>query len=267
MKAKMVVAAVVAVCLTGCADANAHVTDKDTVVFKIGDNMVTKDDVYRALVSDASDTIINETVNGIVREEVEVTDEIRAKAEETMQGYKEYSEEQLASFLDSMGLTEDEYMEEYLISNELAEVLERKYVTEHIDELTADKDPKLVTVFSYSSSETADENLKTMSETTESDENIMVITSDSDLYDEEAVKQIRETPAGEWSHYYNDDSSTYIVYRVEDKEMPDKVIDYVVEKGGYDQEMIKFYLKKHHLKVYDKTVHDLLDTSLPGLFD
>ena len=77
--------------LVGCSlNSSTQISDKDDVLFKIEDTSVTKGEVYNMLrYQQVGQIIINDAQNMLVESKVELTDEIRAEAQEMLEESKE----------------------------------------------------------------------------------------------------------------------------------------------------------------------------------
>ena len=160
-KINLVLAAMLAIApLAGCTDAEAKLKDSSNVVMKVGSKTITKGDMYALMKSSAgAPTAINEATRIISAQEIEVTDDMKNTAQSTLDSYKALYGDSFASYLETSGMTEDEYVNDYLLPSLQAEQLVDKYITEDMEALVAKYSPVKATVIKFSTKEDAEKAL------------------------------------------------------------------------------------------------------------
>ena len=141
--------------LVGCSsNSSTQITDKDDVLFKIEDTSVTKGEVYNMLrYQQVGQIIINDAQNMLVESKVELTDEIRAEAQEML----EESKEQFGDYFEAYyGRGDDEELLETVF---IPAVRQRKllenYFEDNKDTIISEADPVKLNILYYDSQETA----------------------------------------------------------------------------------------------------------------
>lgn len=141
--------------LVGCSsNSSTQITDKDDVLFKIEDTSVTKGEVYNMLrYQQVGQIIINDAQNMLVESKVELTDEIRAEAQEML----EESKEQFGDYFEAYYGSGDD--EELLETVFIPAVRQRKllenYFEDNKDTIISEADPVKLNILYYDSQETA----------------------------------------------------------------------------------------------------------------
>ena len=86
---KILSVAAVSGMLVGCSDASAKLSDSSTAIFSVGNKTITKGDMFTTMETmSGADTAINDATSTISSLEVEVTDDIKSQAEDTLSTYK-----------------------------------------------------------------------------------------------------------------------------------------------------------------------------------
>ena len=141
--------------LVGCSsNSSTQISDKDDVLFKIEDTSVTKGEVYNMLrYQQVGQIIINDAQNMLVESKVELTDEIRAEAQEML----EESKEQFGDYFEAYyGRGDDEELLETVF---IPAVRQRKllenYFEDNKDTIISEADPVKLNILYYDSQETA----------------------------------------------------------------------------------------------------------------
>lgn len=141
--------------LVGCSlNSSTQISDKDDVLFKIEDTSVTKGEVYNMLrYQQVGQIIINDAQNMLVESKVELTDEIRAEAQEML----EESKEQFGDYFEAYYGSGDD--EELLETVFIPAVRQRKllenYFEDNKDTIISEADPVKLNILYYDSQETA----------------------------------------------------------------------------------------------------------------
>ena len=94
-----------AMMLTGCSGATATIKDKDETIMTIGDTKYTKGDEYELLkVSTGTDLTMELVKQAIYKQEVKVTKEMKEKAQEQVNNYKENMEKMFKTHINQVKL-------------------------------------------------------------------------------------------------------------------------------------------------------------------
>jgi foldase protein PrsA len=268
------------VTLTGCTDASAKISDSKTVLFTIGDTDVTKGDAYSVMMTmSGTTTCINDATNTIAKAEVEVTDEITEQAQSTLDTYKSMYGDSFTSYLDQAGMSEDDYLNDYLIPSLLASELTNKYIEENFDNLCAMYKPFKATILAFSSEDdlnaakseiesgtdpaTAASNHNSSSSGTST-----LYTNEStdlDSYVRTAISAL--SPDDGWVEVKSSDGSTFNLVKVDSndpEEFKDEAIDALAEITDVSDAATSYYFKKHEFHVYDITLYNGINAYDPN---
>ena len=124
---KILSVAAVSGMLVGCSDASAKLSDSSTAIFSVGNKTITKGDMFTTMETmSGADTAINDATSTISSLEVEVTDDIKSQAEDTLSTYKSMYGDTFSNNLESQGITEEDYVNDYIIPSLLAEQRKQK---------------------------------------------------------------------------------------------------------------------------------------------
>ena len=153
----LIVSAFAALLLAGCSDASAKLKSANDVVMTVGSATITKGEIYNAMaVSSGGSQIASDAKNAIAKAEIEVTDEIKESAQSTLDLYSSLYGDSFATMLETSGMTQEEYLNDYLIPSLQGEKLVDKYIDEHFDEIAAAYDPVQTTILTFTAKEDAE---------------------------------------------------------------------------------------------------------------
>lgn len=141
--------------LVGCSsNSSTQITDKDDVLFKIEDTSVTKGEVYNMLrYQQVGQIIINDAQNMLVESKVELTDEIRAEAQEMLEESKEQFGDYFEAYYGSGD--DEELLETVFIPAVRQKKLLENYFEDNKDTIISEADPVKLNILYYDSQETA----------------------------------------------------------------------------------------------------------------
>ena len=250
--------------LTGCTDAVAKLKDSNTVLFSVGSTNVTKGELYSFMASSGGSAAISDVSTKIAKKEIEVTDEMRKSAEETLEAYKSYYGDTFTKHL--------EYVEENLIASQLAAQLSNKYVELSFDSYANAYSPIKAIVINFPSKEDAD---AALSELKSDDSDVKAIieahnstssadptvyTIDSTVLDSVARTVLNSSSAEDgWVQVENSDGSTYTVLKVIDNvpaNFKEEAIDAIANISTIQEQSTQYWFSKYNFHIYDKNVYD-----------
>lgn len=265
--------------ITGCSDAYAKLNDGKTVLLTVGDQDITKNEVYDTMFESGSGYVaISMSTKIILDKEIPLTDEITASANESLETYKSIYGDSLEAALQSYGYkSTDDFYENSLVMSARRSKLNEKYVDENFDTLTNQYKPKQAIILTFATEEDA-KNAKTDLEagadplTVSSDYNSSsigsprIITSETDL-DSAAKNYIQNSTAIGISDVIIGSSvdNFYIIQITETdtKNIREDVITTFLGLENISTECELYYFKKYDFKVYDRALHDNLETNYP----
>ncbi len=273
-------AAAMGAALVGCSDATAKLSDSDTVIMTVGDTTVTKGDIYSTMFnSSAASAAYSDALTKICAVEIEVTDEMRESAETTLSYYELYYGSTFTSYLESVGMTEEDYMERYLIPAQQSVALVEKYITENYETLCEEYEPVMATILTFSSEEDANAALSSLTDgsataaeaaennnSTSSGESEL-ITINTTSYNSAALSIVRSNTADDgWTMVESTNEGTYYVLRVDDNDpanYQDEVIDALSDIDTIGDNCTYYYFDKYGFTVYDIDLYNALEEEYP----
>ncbi|MBQ7992130.1 MAG: hypothetical protein IJM63_07195 [Solobacterium sp.] len=279
-KVKVFASALALTVLAGCTDATAKLPDSSTALFSVGNKTITKGDVYSLMNSTSgASTAINEANKVIARAEIEVTDEMKESAESTLESYKTYYGDTFTTYLEQMGLTDEEYLNDYLIPSLQAEKLSSKYVDENFAQVISTYMPIKATLLTFTTEDDANKALSELKDgskdaATAAKDNNSTSTGTSTIYTIEStdidstVRTVLNSakPEDGWTMVPASDSSSYVVLKVDDHN-PDNFRDEAAETLGsltnVQNDSTTYWFKKYGFHIYDKTIYDAVAADYP----
>lgn len=277
---KVLTAVCAVAALTGCSDASAKLKDKNTALIKIGNKTITKGDVFSSMEAmTGADTAINDAMNTISSKEVEVTEDIKKQAKDTLKTYKSMYGDTFSTYLESTGMSEEDYMNEYLIPSLLAEQLNYKYVDEKWDDLVKMYKPVKATVLQFGSADDANAALselkggtadtakiaKAHNSTTEPKSKIYTNQStDLDSMVRAALTSL--TPDDGWTFATGSDGASFYALHVDDTDAENfrkDLTETFVNTKNVQNDAKTFYFKKYGFHIYDITIYNGVSEKYP----
>lgn len=259
--------------MAGCSDASAKLTDGKEALVTIGKTTISKQEVYNMLnASNGAQTALEGATKTICAKEIEVTDEMRKKAEESLANYKTIYAEQFKQFLKENNLTEEQYMNQYVIPGLQASKLASNYIEENFDELVKRYNPIKATVLTFEKEEdatkalaelkdgklTAAEAAKEFNSTTNAAPQI--VTMEEKNMDSAALGVIRSIKKDDgWQKIMAANGSAFYVLKVDESDanaMKDEVVTNFTTIPTISNEATVYYFEKYNFHVYDITLYD-----------
>lgn len=270
---KVFTSALAVLMLAGCTDAVAKLPDSSTELFKVGKKTVTKGDIYSMMNSSVgATTVITNAKKVIAQAEIEITDEMKETAQNSLDSYKTYYGDTFTTYLEQMGMTDQEYLEEYLIPSLQAEQLTSKYIEENYDDIAAKYSPVMATVLSFTENTQADKALSALKDGSKTAEEAakefeasgngksQIYTIESTDIDSTVRTVLNSsTPDDGWTLVPSSDGSAFVVLRVDDNDpqnFRDKAIETLKEVTSIANDGITYWFKKYGFVIYDKTIYD-----------
>ncbi len=273
---------------TGCSDATADISDKNTTLFTIGNTKYTTGDLYDDMLDDDSgNAIVNMAMRLIAEAEIETTDEITEAAQELYDSYVETMEESFDSFLEGIqyyGYEDEEEFMEYCVSVSKAEALLDLYVDENWDDLMEEYQPIMARIMFFDASSlgtdaarenaqaaldavAAGESFATVAEEYSDDtdlaEETLYFRSSADLDDNVLEYLLTCTTTGLSDIITNEDSDGYYIVQVTNinySQMKDDIVAELEDDDDFSDSVYRYYFQKHEFTIYDIDVYnDIVD--------
>lgn len=286
-KTKFVCLLGAALTLSGCGNAYADISHGNDAVVTIGDVTITDGDLYPQMkTSSGTEYTLTMIRSMIYDKEVEVTDEMREKAQDDYDSNakqaEEYYEMTMEEYVQRLGYTDkEEYIEKVLLPAYQQIELNKKYFDEDNEAFLEAYAPVKARIFATSDQDKASQALDALNDG-EDFEDVTKEYGDTDTY--KGSEALYYTDSGlatvvlnklssqkEENKLINEvivDSTTgtyYIAYFVSNdyETIKDDIIETLSENESVTTDAMVYYLKKYNFTVYDTDVFNSLKTSYP----
>lgn len=266
--------------LAGCSDASAKLKDGSTVLFKIGSTKVTKQDLFGLMNSTAgASTVISNATKIICENEIEVTDDMKADAQTTLDSYKSMYGDTFNSYLQQYSMSEEDYLNENLIPSLQAEKLTEAYIEAEWQKVTELYEPVMATVLDFTDQDLAQAALSALKDGSKSAEEVsnengcskdgkssLYTLNDTDL-DSTVMSVITNgTPDDGWSLIPTTSGDKVYLVHVDDNN-PDNYRDTVISTlssaSNVSSDATTYFFKKYNFCIYDITVYNAIKSDYP----
>lgn len=274
-----------AMMLTGCSVATATIKDKDETIMTIGDTKYTKGDEYELLkISTGSDLTMELVKQAIYKQEVKVTKEMKEKAQEQVNNYKE-NMENFDKQIHSLGYKNSkQYMNKVLIPSLQASELTEKYFTDAKKDIQKKYKPSKARIIQCENKATAKKALKALKSGTDPEEvaqqymidsakysgkETLITTKTTDLSTRLINTLSKTKKAGVIDEVFTNESSgttyAYVAVLVSNtyKDIKDDVYTTLSSDDDVTKACLVYYLKKYNFEVHDQDVFNNLKTNNP----
>lgn len=266
--------------LAGCSDAQANLKDGSTVLVKVGKEKITKEKLFQLMNSTSgAATVIADATKTISSAEVEVSDEMKENAENTLTSYKSMYGDTFNSYLEQNNMSEDDYLNKNLIPALQAEKLPELYIEQNWKKVIKLYEPVKATVLEFTSSDDANNALSALKDgsktpaeaasennSSSSGESKIYTLDDTDL-DSTAHSVITNgSPDDGWSMVPTTSGDTVYVIRVDDND-PDNFKDEAITKltsiNNISSDANTYFFKKYKFHIYDITIYNAISSDYP----
>lgn len=274
-----------AMMLTGCSEATATIKDKDETIMTIGDTKYTKGDEYELLkISTGSDLTMELVKQAIYKQEVKVTKEMKEKAQEQVNNYKE-NMENFDKQIHSLGYKNSkQYMNKVLIPSLQASELTEKYFTDAKKDIQKKYKPSKARIIQCENKATAKKALKALKSGTDPEEvaqqymidsakysgkETLITTKTTDLSTRLINTLSKTKKAGVIDEVFTNESSgttyAYVAVLVSNtyKDIKDDVYTTLSSDDDVTKACLVYYLKKYNFEVHDQDVFNNLKANNP----
>lgn len=274
-----------AMMLTGCSGATATIKDKDETIMTIGDTKYTKGDEYELLkISTGSDLTMELVKQAIYKQEVKVTKEMKEKAQEQVNNYKE-NMENFDKQIHSLGYKNSkQYMNKVLIPSLQASELTEKYFTDAKKDIQKKYKPSKARIIQCENKATAKKALKALKSGTDPEEvaqqymidsakysgkETLITTKTTDLSTRLINTLSKTKKAGVIDEVFTNESSgttyAYVAVLVSNtyKGIKDDVYTTLSSDDDVTKACLVYYLKKYNFEVHDQDVFNNLKANNP----
>ena len=274
-----------AMMLTGCSGDTATIKDKDETIMTIGDTKYTKGDEYELLkVSTGTNLTMELVKQAIYKQEVKVTKEMKEKAQEQVNNYKE-NMENFNEQIHSLGYKNStQYMNKVLIPSLQASELTEKYFTDAKKDVQKTYKPSKARIIQCENKATAKKALKALKSGTDPEEvaqqymvdsakysgkETLVTTKTTDLSTRLINTLSKTKKAGVIDEVFTNESSgttyAYVAVLVSNtyKDIKDDVYTTLSSDDDVTKACLVYYLKKYNFEVHDQDVFNNLKANNP----
>ena len=269
--------------LAGCQDATAKLPDSSTVLFSVGSKNVTKGDVYSVMaVTNGASQAVNDVNRIIAQNEIELTEEMKTQAQQSLESYKTYYGDTFTKHLEQIGMTEQEYLDNYLIPSLQAEQLTPKYITDNFDKVAAAYAPVKATLLEFTSQDDANAALSELKDgskdaATAAKDHNSASKGTSEIYTIESTdldSTVRTmlhsaVPDDGWFLVPETDGATFVVMRIDNNDpnaFKDEAISVLRNVTAINNDATTYWFRKYNFHIYDKTLYDSVASDYPNNF-
>ena len=285
MKKTPILLVCAAMMLTACSGATATIKDKDEAIMTIGNTTYTKGDEYDLLkISTGTDLTMELVKQAIYKQEVKVTKEMKDKAQEQVNNYKE-NMENFDEQIQSLGYKNSkQYMKKVLIPSLQASELTEKYFTDAKKDIQKTYKPSKARIIQCENKATAKKALKALKSGTNPEEvaqqymvdsakysgkETLVTTKTTDLSTRLINTLSKTKKSGVIDEVFTNESSgttyAYVAVLVTNtyKDIKDEVYTTLSSDDDITKACLVYYLKKYNFEVHDQDVFDNLKANNP----
>jgi hypothetical protein len=271
---KAIILLVCGLVLAGCS-SNKYVTqisDASTTIVSDDKLTITKQDFYEYLLeNNGADEVLNEALSAIADKEVTDEDEINDLLKEKADTYAQYAGGSLADYATSLGYdSEDDYKEQVLLPSVKQELLKKKYIEEHYEDLikefnvcsikkiVVEKESSALSIIKKATDEDAFDSL--MDTYDDKAEDCGIVTKNSTL-DDNLQEKLSDFVALEEDGIYSEaiklSDDTYaavFVYDTDLTENKDTYIDTLTSDSDVQTTVEGYYLKEYNFTVNESKI-------------
>ena len=285
MKKTPILLVCAAMMLSACSGATATIKDKDEAIMTIGDTKYTKGDEYELLkISTGSDLTMELVKQAIYKQEVKVTKEMKEKAQEQVNNYKE-NMENFDKQIHSLGYKNSkQYMNKVLIPSLQASELTEKYFTDAKKDIQKKYKPSKARIIQCENKATAKKALKALKSGTDPEEvaqqymidsakysgkETLITTKTTDLSTRLINTLSKTKKVGVIDEVFTNESSgttyAYVAVLVSNtyKDIKDDVYTTLSSDDDVTKACLVYYLKKYNFEVHDQDVFNNLKANNP----
>lgn len=286
-KTKMICMLGAALMLAGCGNAYANISHGNDVVVTVGDTKITDGDLYPQMkAGSGTDYTLSMIREKIYENEVEVTDDMKKKAQDDYDSYAEQAQSYygmtMEEYVQRLGYTDkEEYIKKVILPTYEQTELNKKYFEEDNEEFMEKYQPVKARIFATSEQDQASQALDALKDG-EDFQTVVDKYGDTSTY--KGNEQLYYTDSGlpsvvmnklkdakEENKVINEvivDSTTgtyYIAYFVSNDydTIKDDIISTLAEKDSVTSDCMVYFLKKYNFTVYDTDIFNSIKTSYP----
>ncbi len=268
--------------LTACSDAVTKVNKANDVLMKVGKNTITKGELYTSMKQAFGASTVNSmAIKQIAALEVPVNEEMKKAAKDTLNNYKKLYGDSFKSYLSNTKMTEEQYLNDYLIPSQQAQKLAEKYIQANYAEISKKYQPVQASVIIFKDEKKANEALTELKKANANIEEIAkkynstnkfikkIFTLDSKEVDS-LVRNAIQSQKKElgWTLVKSSDGVTFNLVLIDSKDvnkLQKEITEHLKKDSSITADANTFYFKKYNFHVYDKVVYDALKADFPNI--
>lgn len=281
MRRKYILSAGIAtiLCLAGCGGTISQLSDSSSPIVTVGNVSIKKGDAYNKLMGlTGAYTAISDAKSVISAAEIPDSDEITAAATTTLANYKKQMGDRFNAYLETIGMTEDEYLSDVLIPSVKNAKLAEKYVSDNFDDVVDKFKPVIASVITVSSEDLAKSAASELANDgsdpsavatnvggTASLDQVIVTANVSDndtTYDSAIRDYLADNPTNTWATVNGSDGNYYVVKKF-DTEVSTDNISTIAADSSVTNDAMSYYFKKYGFEVYDSTLYKQIQNDYP----
>ena len=262
---------------TDCEDAHAKLKSSNEALFTVGNTTFTKGQLYSILnASSGSAVALQESLKEICGMEVPADDAMKENASSMLDSYKQMYGDFFVENLNANGLTEEEYVENLIFSEQQSNLV-KKYIEENYQDVIDLYRPVQATIVYFQSEEVADTALTDLKDGAKSVTEVIneygssslgnpeIITINTSIYPAEVTAYVRSGSIDDgWQKVKSSsDERTFLIHI--DETDTDKIKEDVIETlstiNAVNTSSTEFYLRKYNFHIYDKGLYDAIKES------
>lgn len=268
------------VCLAGCGGRISQLSDASSPIVTVGNTNIKKGDAYNRLMKIAGGyTAVSDAKSVISNAEIPDSDEINETATSAMNNYKLQMGDRFNTYLETIGMTEEEYLSDVLIPSIKNSKLAEKYVTDNIDDVTGRFHPVLASIITVNSESVAENVAKALADDSADPSSVasdnggtytadaVVVTdhvSDSNTAYDSAVRDYLKSSdaSNAWTTVDGSNGSYYVVKK-SDTAVTSENAAAIAADTDVTSEAMQYYFKKYNFEVYDSSLYNQIKETSP----
>lgn len=267
--------------LTGCDDARAKLKDANQALVTVNGKKITKGQIYSSMFAAVGETTaVNDAMRVITDAEVETTDDMVQEAQSILDYYKSsYGEERFQSYLQSTGMTEDEFLNTVVLPSQKERKLYAQYADEQFSAIAKRYNPIKATILTFTDQDSANAALSLLKDGSANIADIIrsyslsskgeseLITIDTTTYDSAVLTYLRSASPDEgWQMIPSGSGGTYYVARLDTKipdDFRDELVEWAAQQTAVQTEAKTYYFKKYNFHIYDIGLYNAVKAKEP----
>ena len=276
---KLLFTLTISLLLAACGDVTTSISNKDDNLFTVGGKSVTLGQIYDVmLLSDPSGVVRSMALQIILDQEVEITSDMEAKADEELTSFVESVGDSLDMYLSYYGFKDvEDYRRNGILVGLQQEALVRKYIEDNIDRLITEYQPRKVRILEVIDPETAQIALSEIKAGADF-ETVANTYGDGQYFGDETLvsnntqlpflisEYVKTQLTPTLSEVLPEGSTNYIVQItvVDPYKMLEDVTTYFTTDPSFVEIAVEHFMKEYNFTIFDRTLYDLFITQFPN---